>query len=134
MSNYCFMNTARLAVPLLAAFATSAFAGCYTIEALHSPPPLSKIVLLKPYQGDGFMFHITMPAGDYFPAYEDGTNYYYQASSKITLRTMATEYQDGGFYIDGRTKAMRGWWHTDDDGNKVDGALGAPLPAYKAIP
>lgn len=129
------MNTVRFASLLIAAaFATSAFAGCYTIEALHSTPPLSKIVLSKPFEADGYMFHITMPAGDYFPAYEDGTNYYYQASSKMALRTIATEYLDGGFYIDGRTKIIRGWWHDDDDGNKVDGALGAPLPQYRAVP
>jgi hypothetical protein len=127
------MDTARLAAPLVAVLATSAFSGCYTIQALHSPPPLSKIVLPKPFEGDGFMFHITMPAGDYFPAYEDGTNYYYQASSKMTLRTIATEYKDGGFYIDGRTKALRGWWHTDDEGNQVSGALGAP-PEFRAVP
>ena len=120
----------HLALLLLVA---SAFTGCTTFQPIHSKPPFSKIILPKPFNGDGFMFHVTMPAGEYQAAYEQGTTYYYQAPSKIAIRTIATDYQDGGFYMDATTKVLQGWWHFDDEGNTTNGALGAP-PEYKGIP
>jgi hypothetical protein len=129
------MKAARhLALLLFAALAISAFAGCTTLQPIHSKPPFAKIILPKPFDGEGFMFHLNMPAGDYRPAYEEGTAYYYQAPSKIAIRTMATEYLEGGFYVDGGTKALRGWWYFDADGSKNTGALGTPLPEYRPIP
>ena len=130
-----FMKTIRqLALLRLAGLATLAFTSCTTLEPIHSKPPLSKIILPKPFDGDGFMFHLNMPAGEYLPVYEEGTNYYYQAPSQISIRTIATEYRDGGFFVEAGTKVLRGWWYFDDDGNKTDGYLGTPLPEYKPIP
>jgi len=80
------------------------------------------------------MFHLTMPAGEFVPEYEDGKFYYCVAPSKISIRTMATDYRDGGFFVDARTKVLRGWWYFDDDMNKTNGYLGTPLPEYKTIP
>jgi hypothetical protein len=129
------MKTIRqLALLLLAGLATLAFTNCTTLQPIHSKPPLSKIILPKPFDGDGFMFHLNMPAGEYLPVYEEGTNYYYQAPSQISIRTIATEYRDGGFFVEASTKVLRGWWYFDDDGNKTDGYLGTPLPEYKPIP
>jgi|HubBroStandDraft_6_1064221.scaffolds.fasta_scaffold1336658_1 hypothetical protein len=129
------MKTIRqLALLLLAGLATLAFTNCTTLQPIHSKPPLSKIILPKPFDGDGFMFHLNMPAGEYLPVYEEGTNYYYQAASQISIRTIATEYRDGGFFVEASTKVLRGWWYFDDDGNKTDGYLGTPLPEYKPIP
>ena len=126
------MKTIRqLALLLLAGLA---FTNCTTLQPIHSKPPLSKIILPKPFDGDGFMFHLNMPAGEYLPVYEEGTNYYYQAPSQISIRTIATEYRDGGFFVEASTKVLRGWWYFDDDGNKTDGYLGTPLPEYKPIP
>ncbi len=76
----------------------------------------------------------TCPRANIRPRTEEGTTYYYQAPSKISIRTIATDYRDGGFYLDAATKVLRGWWYFDDDGNKTNGALGTPLPKYKAIP
>ena len=75
-----------------------------------------------------------MPAGEYLPVDEEGTAYYYQAPSKISIRTIATEYRDGGFFVEAGTKVLRGWRYFDDGGNKTNGILGTPLPEYKAIP
>jgi hypothetical protein len=80
------------------------------------------------------MFDLNMPAGEYLPVYEEGTNYYYQAPSKISIHTIATEYRDGGFFVEAGANVLRGWWYFDDDGNKTNGYLGTPLPEYKAIP
>ena len=126
------MNIARHLVLLL--LTASAFPSCTTLQPIHSKPPFSKIILPKPFDGDGFMFHLHMPAGEYPPAYEEGATYYYQAPAKISIRTIATDYRDGGFYLDTTTKVLRGWWYFDDDGNKTNGALGTPGPEYKAIP
>ncbi|MDR3402610.1 MAG: hypothetical protein P4L99_08935 [Chthoniobacter sp.] len=130
------MNTARrLVFLLLASLVASVTTGCTTLQPLHSKPPLAKIILPQPFDGDGFMFHLHMPAGEYLPLYEQGTTYYYQAPSKIAIRTIATDYQDGGFFVEAGTKVPHGWWHFDDEGNKTDGYLGTPLAVvYKAIP
>src|ERR1700744_3810612 len=81
-------------------------AGCVGMRPLHSTPPFKKIVLATPFDGDGFMFHLNMPAGDYLPVYEEGTAYFYQAPGQLAIRTIATDYVDGGFYIDGVTKKL----------------------------
>jgi hypothetical protein len=124
----------QLALLLLASLAILAFTSCTTLQPIHSKPPFAKIILPNGFDGDGFMFHLNMPAGEYLPVYEDGNAYYYQAPSKISIRTIATEYQDGGVYIQAGTNVLSGWWHFDDDGNKTNGILGTPLPEYKAIP
>ena len=129
------MKTVRqFAFLLLAGVATLALTSCTTLQPIHSKPPFSKIILPKPFAGDGFMFHLNMPAGEYLPVYEEGTTYYYQAPSKISIRTIATDYRDGGFFVEAGTKVLRGWWYFDDNGNKTNGILGTPLPEYKAIP
>jgi hypothetical protein len=120
-------------LPLIA-LSLLACASCSVMQPLHSKPPFSKIVLTKPFNGEGFMFHLNMPAGEYRPAYEEGRAYYYQAPGQLAIRTMATEYVDGGFYVDGGTKALRGWWYFDSEGNPNTGALTAPPPGFKAVP
>jgi hypothetical protein len=124
----------QLALLLLAGLATLACTSCTTLQPIHSKPPFAKIILPKPFDGDGFMFHLNMPAGEYLPVDEEGTAYYYQAPSKISIRTIATEYRDGGFFVEAGTKVLRGWRYFDDGGNKTNGILGTPLPEYKAIP
>lgn len=135
MDHYDFMNIVRrLALPLIAGLLTFAFTGCATLHYLRSKPPLSKVILTQPFESDGFMFHVSMPAGEYLPLYEDGRLYYYQAPSQIAIRTIATEYQNGGFYLEAGAKTPSGWWHFDDEGNKTNGKLDGVPPGYRAVP
>ena len=129
------MNRHPLSVhALLGGLVVLALTGCSTLQPLHSKPPVAKMVLSQPFEADGFMFHLTMPAGDYLPLYEDGRLYYYQAPSQIAIRTIAKEDRDGGFYTQPGMKNPTGWWYFDEEGTKNNGKLGGTPPGYRAVP
>jgi hypothetical protein len=105
------------------------------MQPVHSTPPVARIVLRKPFDSDGFGFHLHMPAGEYQPAYEEGNIYYYQAPSQLSIRTIATVDLNGGFYVDARTKSLVGWWYFEDGDNGRDtGRIDGSVPGLRMIP
>lgn len=105
------------------------------MQPIHSRPPVTKIVLRQPFDAEGFGFHLHMPAGDYLPAYEEGSIYYYQAPSQLSIRTIATQDVNGGFYVDARTKSLVGWWYFEDGDNGRDtGRIDGSVPGLRMIP
>jgi hypothetical protein len=110
-------TTRRYCLFLLAALCGLAFASCASMRPISSRPPVGKIVLTAPFTTSTITTKISLPAGEYRPAYEDNDYYYYQAPAKLVINRFNSRMFDGGIYIprSGAT-VLRGCYFVEDDG------------------
>ena len=123
-------------LPFIAAsLALFAFAGCASLRPISSPPPRATIVLTAPFTTTWWAGllpplpnHLSLPAGEYRPLYEDDNYYYYQAPSKVVFSNLGSSLFDGGIYVARGTTTPRGWYFVDQDGSQQVGPFKTPPP------
>lgn len=108
---------------LLGIMATG-LAGCASMKALSSTPPVKAIVLEKSAEFRfGLGSKISLPAGEYKPVMEDDHGYFYQAPSKLVARDIFSYVADGGVFVKRGEKAPSLWYAIDEHNYTKTGRL-----------
>jgi hypothetical protein len=114
-------------------------AGCSSLRSnqslrpISSKPPESAIVLNAPAIVSESGTITTFPVGEYRPAYEDRSGYYFRAPTKVLVDDVAVFAREGGLYVArGDTEPAR-WYVIGENGSKKMGSF-KKIPQYKRIP
>ncbi len=110
--------------------------GCISYRPISSKPPETAIAVKSPFKvtvsllGD----HVTFPAGEYRPLYEDDGGYYFQSPAKVILVSagIPMEAIDAGLFVKRGSTEPTKWYLIEN--NALRSGVIKNAPGYDIIP
>lgn len=117
----------RVTTLVLLTLFVSLLAGCSSMQALSSTPPVKAIVLEHSTQFNLGLGKVSLPAGEYKAQMENKGGYFYQAPGKVIYRDISAQITDGGLYIKRGEKTPSRYYQIDPL-NSFDPVIMRDLP------